>query len=144
MPKNKIPKSENFASSKTPKNIVNPNSYYSKSPSWRFSKADNEHERWSFTKNDVFGDMDIVGRLSDFEKQVWQDIIGDRNHFIDTHRLIKEARDRMVDLGLYYDSVFSLTLNGRERIFGIMEDGVLFFLWYDRKHEICPSPKKHT
>jgi len=144
MANKKIPKNNPISIDKKPKQIVAPNSYYSKTPSWKFSKMDIGHIKWSFIKNDCFSKMDIIKRLSDFEKQQWKDIIGERNHFIEIHHLTKEAQNRLTELGLHYESIFSLTINSRERIFGIMDDGALFLLWYDEKHEICPSHKKHT
>jgi len=142
--KNKTPKSVSVPVGKKPKEIVIQESYYSKSPSWRFSIMDKDHAEWSFTKNNRMSESDILNRLSAFEQQQWKDIIGDRNHFIETHHLIKEAQIRMTELGLYYESIFSLTINSRERIFGIMDNGVLLLLWYDEFHKICPSTKKHT
>lgn len=140
----KKPRSKDFARKKEPKNIENPEGFYARFPSWRFSKIDDEHEKWSFSKNGVWINPKIRLRFSDFEKQEWKHIIGDRNHFISIHQLVKEAQNRITALGLHYDKLFSLTINGEERIFGILEDGALFFLWYDEKHEICPSQKKHT
>ena len=140
----KKPRSNPKHFGKTPKPINNPESFYSRYPSWRFSKIDKEHDKWSFQKKNVFSNEKILARLSDFEKQLWSEIIGDRNHFINIGDLVKEAQDRIVQLGYYYDTVFSLTLDGKGRLFGILEDGAMFFLWYDEKHEICPSMKKHT
>jgi len=141
---NKKPRSNSFARKKEPKTTENPESFYSKFPSWRFSKVDDEHEKWSFIKNSVLINKAICDRLSGFEKQAWKNIIGKESHFISIGDLTKEAQDRIEFLGLQYDELFSLRINSRERMFGIIEDGVMFFLWYDEKHEICPSHKKHT
>jgi hypothetical protein len=142
--KNKTPKSKEVSSRKNPKAVIKPDSYYSKTPAWRFSRIDDGHDKWSFSKNDVFEDRDILKRLSDFEKQTWGEIIGSRNHFINIEDFIKEASDRALEIKLYYDRLFSLTIDGKGRIFGVLEDGVFSFVWYDKAHEICPNPKKHT
>ena len=105
---------------------------------------DNEHEKWSFLDNDVFNERNIINRLSSLETQTWGEIVGGENHFIKVSDFIGEAQNRMTELKLFYDELFSLRIDGRRRIFGILEGGVLFFLWYDREHEICPAPKKHT
>ena len=141
--KNKLPRSDIKSSGKVPNPVNQPNSYYSKNPSWRFSKIDIEHDKWSFVGNNILSDIKKINRLKAYEQQTWGKIIGDRNHFI-THGLAKEAQDRIIELGLNDDRLFSLTVNGEERIFGILEDGILFFLWYDDKHCVCPSHKKHT
>ena len=35
-------------------------------------------------------------------------------------------------------------ISGPGRVWGIREEHVLDLLWWDPRHEVCPSPKKHT
>ncbi len=132
------------SSERKPKYIENPDSYLSKHPSWNFSKSDLQHSKWSLFKSDFFNE--ILPKLIDFERRTWGDIISDKkhNHDIDTCDLIKEAQDRLIKLKIFYDSLFSLHLTGRLRLFGYIEDGIYYIIWYDKNHEICPSHKKHT
>lgn len=142
----KIKKDSNIhiSNERTPKNQEVPNSYFSWNPSWNFSKCDFEHSKWSLQNSDVF--QEIIPKLISFERRTWGDIISDRkhNHWIDTSKLTKEAQDRLLEIQLFNDSLFSLHLTGTLRLFGYIENGVYYIVWYDPNHEICPSPKKHT
>lgn len=90
----------------------------------------------------------IRERLKNFESMTWAEILnegGKRNHFIPVKDLCKEARDRLQTIKQDdVDEILSLGLTGRERIFGILENSVLRLLWWDPKHSVCPSAKKHT
>lgn len=131
-------------SKKTPKTNVQVDSYYSWNPSWNFSLCDLEHEKWSIIQSKF--PSDILPKLISFERRKWSDIINDKkhNHWIECSKFIKEAKERLIELNYNYDSLFSLRLTGRLRLFGIIEYGVFYVIWYDIDHEICPAPKKHT
>ncbi|MCM1439936.1 MAG: hypothetical protein NC131_12155 [Roseburia sp.] len=120
--------------------------YFDKNPSWRFSKGDDKHGKWSpylVMRNDTEA---FISKLKNFESRLWSDIISDRdrNHFIEIYKLAKCAQKRCDEICLVCDELFSLRLSGRERLFGVIEDGVFYIIWYDKDHEICPSLKKHT
>lgn len=71
------------------------------------------------------------------------------HHFIPAQKLNKVARERLVDLKIYEDEIFSLRLTGTHRIYGIRYGTVLFILWYDTDHGdndtcVCRSHLKHT
>lgn len=144
--KNKQIKSDKniVISSKEPKRIENPESYFDKSPSWSFSKCDLESDKWALDSSDFFAD--IMPKLVSFERRKWKDIIDDNkhNHWISCDDFCKAAQQRLIELKLYYDELFSLRLTGRVRLFGYIENGVYYIVWYDHDHEICPSVKKHT
>lgn len=131
-------------SERKPKISENPNSYFNWKPSWNFSKCDFGHQKWSLKNSDIF--TDIIPKLISFEQRKWGEIVSDKkhNHWIDCSVLSKEARDRLNELNLYYDSLFSLRLNGTLRLFGYIENGIFYIIWYDPDHEICPAHKKHT
>lgn len=137
--KNALPSGE-----RKPKYTENPDSYFSMHPSWNFSKNDLQHPKWSLNKSDFFND--ILPKLINFERRTWGKIVSDKkhNHWIDAYKLIKEAQERLIELNFNYDSLFSLHLTGTLRLFGYIENGVYYIIWYDPNHEICPSPKKHT
>jgi hypothetical protein len=78
----------------------------------------------------------------------WQEILsatggrshGNNSHNISVSELIKEARDRLAEINLDdVDELFSLRLEGKIRIWGMLDNDVLKILWYDPKHEICPQ-----
>lgn len=133
-----------LSNERKPKYVEDPDSYFSMHPSWNFSKSDLQNTKWTLYNSDFFNE--ILPKLILFEKRTWGDIVSDKkhNHWIDTSKLIKEAQDRLIELKIFYDSLFSLRLTGTIRLFGYIESGVYYIIWYDANHEICPSNKKHT
>lgn len=124
------------------KKTSNPNSYLDRNVAWSFKHLD--HEKWCIKKH--FFSTSVYEKILEFETMTWNDVqmAKSKNHTISVEDIIPSARKRLEELNLYYDELFSLRLNGRERIFGILEYGVLRILWYDPNHEICPSTKSHT
>jgi hypothetical protein len=113
--------------------------------SWRFSHGDKDGE---FSWNNLYlsGDLqEVIERLAAVEGLSEQKLGEDGSHSIEIHKLSKPARERLEamqhdDL----DSVFSLRVSGQKRIFCIHHGNIMRVLWYDPKHEVCPSVKKHT
>lgn len=143
----KVPKKEKSVNAaKTPQTINDANSYLSKVPTWRFNRLDISHPKWSLKNCCNFND-DVLERLVAFERQTWKDITitaKKENHHINISKFIKEAQNRLEELKIDEDELFSLRLSGTERLFGILSDGIFQIIWYDCNHEICPSHKKHT
>ncbi|WP_454785478.1 hypothetical protein [Legionella sp. WA2024007413] len=112
---------------------------------WSFALADNDGA-WSFKKlNDtqlhdlIFNELVLKEHLS------WNDLQSAKSHHVESYKLIKEAQDRLRSLNMDdVNELFSLRLNGLKRIWGIRQENVLRVIWWDPKHEICPSQKKHT
>lgn len=87
----------------------------------------------------------IYPKLVEFEKMTWESIEkavhGKRgktnSHFVKVENLIKEARDRLNDLGLSdIDEIFSLRLEGEIRIYGPRKLNYMEIIWVDPEHEI--------
>lgn len=142
--KPKISSDINISDERKLKISENPNSYFDSNPSWSFKKCDLENQKWSLKKSDIF--TDIIPKLISFERRKWGDIISDNyhNHWISYEDLSKEAQERLNELNLYYDALFSLRLTNTLRLFGYIENGVFYIIWYDPHHEVCISAKKHT
>lgn len=130
----------------------NPEDVYKQHPLWSFTKLDFEHDRWALTghKDDV---EKLIKKLRDYERMTWNDIFCDtcgrkgntKNHLIHFSDLSLEAQKRASELKIDdYDGIYSLTITGKRRMFGIMENNVFYIVWDDLKHEICPSHKSHT
>lgn len=151
-----------------PKTVESVGAYYKKVPSWRFSRADTDHPRWSvkepheyvFTDPDdptgtrvdhTFSlslDNDLIESLKDRETTTWSELLtqnggrgrsgGTNSHMIPIHKLTKEAQERATELNIIEDELLSLRITATKRVFGVLEDGALSVVWYDRNHEICP------
>lgn len=150
-----------------PKSIEDADGYFKKTPSWRFSRADVEHPRWSVRElhEDVFIDRDdptgtkighifsksvdseLIECLKAREAMTWSQILtqaggrgkngGTNSHLIPVHNLTKEAQARALELDIVEDELLSLRITSKKRVFGIMQDGVLNVIWFDRQHEVC-------
>ncbi len=90
----------------------------------------------------------IRSKLQHFESMTWADILvtgKNRNHTVQIDKLCPKAQKRLKDLHLDdVDDVVSLHLTGVQRVWGILNAGVLALLWWDPDHEVCPSLKKNT
>lgn len=125
-----------------------PCSYMRKSPSWAFHLCDEFHPRWSLNCYPSLYN-DVLKKLQSYEGMTWGEIQsssggkthGTNSHFEKMSELCKEARKRAEELHIYEDYIFSLRLDGKKRLFGLIEDGVFLVIWYDPNHEIYPSEK---
>lgn len=136
---------------KNPRAIENPESFYGKHPVWSFKRLDNNYVKWGLVHSDDIN-RDVIKKLVDFEGMTWKEIFeasggktkghGNNSHFENVSSLIAEAQKRWIDLKLeQYDRVLSLRLTNVMRLYGILSDGVLQIIWFDQRHEICPSKK---
>lgn len=171
MSKSRIPTAkEGGATRKTPVATEDVNaSIFPKNPSWRFAKADVEHTEWSILDshddvvedpNDPTGtsylyrfsksiDRALLEGLRARESTTWGVLLtqnggrkgGTNSHNILMRDMAKEAQQRAAELDLDVDGLMSMRLNGKHRVFGIMEEHVLNIIWFDRDHKICESKK---
>ena len=87
--------------------------------------------------------------LRELEKKHWYEILvaGKKfNHNVEIGQLSPTAQSRLKELfnPLDFDELLSLRLTGKERIWEILDCGVVTLLWWDPKHEVCPYHLKHT
>lgn len=92
--------------------------------------------------------VEVLNRLRALEKMTWHQIKMDgkkRNHSIRVSDCSKGAQKRLSELELDdIDELFSMGVNGEARIIGILARTTFMILWWDPKHQVCPSHKKHT
>lgn len=135
------------SSKKDPKFVSNPELYYDQKPSWRISKIE---------LTDCYGwhvlDLKQIGyvktKLANFETMTWREILVDsrkQNHLVDVNKLSADANRRLVvtqqdDI----DQLLSLRLSGKQRVWGVLHQGACHLLWWDPKHQVCPSLPKNT
>lgn len=97
----------------------------------------------------------IVGLISHLETMTWAEIYGasggrnrgNNHHPIEISSLSKKAKKRLKDIKLEdVDSIISLRINSRERLYGIRDGRALQLLWYDPWHDepnkaVCSSSR---
>ena len=132
---------------KQPKTASNPTSYNHLRPSWRISKIEMMGP-YGWETIDAETLRYIHGKLSNFESMTWNDILvknKNNNHSVEIDKLSSQAKNRLTEIQLEdIDELVSLRLSGKERIWGILDQGVLILLWWDPNHQVCPSNLKHT
>jgi hypothetical protein len=149
MPKGKkqVKTKETPTPRKQPKLAGDPQDYYHKNPAWRISKMEfGDPFGWHVLGTEK---LDYIReKLRNFESMTWKEILVDakkQNHNIAVDVLIKAARDRLTEIKLDdIDELTSLHLAGAERVWGILDQGILNLLWWDPDHKVCPSHKKNT
>lgn len=138
---------------KAPRGLEESNRFYNKKPSWCFAICDFEHDKWGLCEGRCVADIkDVLSKLKSIESRTWADILSDgkgrgkgsKNHPIEITQLTKEAQSRLREINIYHEELYSVRLQGAERIWGVVQSGVFSLLWHDPDHEICPSLKKHT
>lgn len=85
--------------------------------------------------------------LANLESMTWSEILvgaKKQNHLIPVSDLATPAQRRIEQRRIAVDELVSLRLSAKERIFGYLEDGVCVVLFWDPRHEICPSGKRNS
>jgi hypothetical protein len=140
---NKNPKTLfNPIESKTPKFGVFPSDQ--NQPEFKSEQMDNEGP-WGWNYFNSAHLQELFQKIFESQKLSWQDLRNNGSHFVNREDLCSEAQKRLTNIQKEdLDQLFSLRIMGRKRIWGIKEGNILWFLWWDPNHEVCPSSKKHT
>lgn len=91
--------------------------------------------------------LDVMARLQSFESMTWNEILvaaKKQNHTLSSDQICKEARTCLEGDWQGADEVVSLRVSGKKRVWGIREGGILYLLWWDPTHSVCPTQKKNT
>lgn len=127
-----------------PKSRVEPDSYKTKHPVWRFRSFDWDGP-WGVAAC-VTKDWrkHLEKHLADLETMTWAAIEsasggkteggGTNSHPISRDKFSKNARARLKKTNVLGDSFFSLRLENTVRIYGIREDNSLRVIWFDPFH----------
>jgi hypothetical protein len=132
---------------KTPRIIENPDAYLELNPAWRISKLSfKDPYGWHvLSVEDVYS---IQQKLLHLESMTWDEILvkGRKSyHLVAITKLCKAAQDHLAEMAIEdIDELLSLRLSATERVWGILDRGIVELLWWDPNHEICPSVLKHT
>ena len=114
-------------------------------PVWSFALLDFGGS-WSFPNIDTASLRKVLERFRSLESMTWKEIESTTgSHVIEISSIIRSAQETLEELHLDdATDLFSLRIQGRERIWGIRDNHILRILWWDPNHEICPSEKRNT
>lgn len=112
---------------------------------WRIGRLQYKEESlysWRMSADKL---IEVVQKLGGWEGSSLDEILGRNSHEVKVEQLAKEAQKEMVRLKIDdVESLLSLRLRGKERIWGIRRGQVVELLWWDPEHEVCPSTLRHT
>jgi hypothetical protein len=105
--------------------------------SWRFGMADTDGP-WGWHSDERLL-VDLHVYLCAMEQQTWPP---NRAKQIPVANICHEAQQRLAERGLDdVDDLVEFRVTGAARIWGIRHGSVLAFLWWDPRHEVCPSSR---
>lgn len=112
---------------------------------WRFSNSD-KAGKWAWSNLSYTPQyQDIMSRLAHFETLNYDELLKTGSHPIKIAKLIPDAQKRLRDIKCDdLDELFSLRVQGKCRVFCILDRNIMKILWWDPHHEVCPSLQKHT
>lgn len=85
--------------------------------------------------------------FKDLESKLWGELESEtfgresksKHHWSDVSKLSKEAQKRLEELKLDdHEALFSIRLNGKNRLWGIRENNYFQVLWFDFDHKVYP------
>jgi len=124
-----------------------PPSFNEDPPSWRISKIEMS-DPFGWHEIDRGKLDDVRRKLAQFESMTWNEILvrsKKQHHSVSVADLCGEAKNRLMEVGLGdVETLVSLRLSGKERVWGWRQGATLLILWWDPDHAICPSLLKHT
>ncbi len=127
--------------------LEEPVDFMGSKPVWSFAVLDLAGPfGWSLLATD---DLEqVLARFRAWESMTWHQIRMEgkkRNHSIEVADCSPAAQQRLIEIKLDdVDQLFSLGVQGKPRILGILDRTVFKILWWDPDHQVCPSEKKHT
>ena len=122
-------------------------------PVWIFTNIDKSGEYAFDLDRKDFQHKEFIDKMIHYSNMTWDEIkkqTHDNNkskhHYIPYNILSKTAQNRLKikNLSNKSEQIFSFAFNNKLRIVGVREHQYFFVLWYDSKHEVCPSTLRHS
>jgi len=112
---------------------------------WRFSNADlnGPFKCGDFTHDEFTQLWDCLRAFE--KKNIAQLRKAGSFHRTPTPNLSKKAKDRLQEILLDdIDVLYSFHITGTRRLWCMRHENILSILWWDKNHEVYPTPKKYT
>lgn len=117
---------------------------------WGFGLLDIEGA-WSWLSVSATDDhhREVLRKLGQIEKSTWGEAIGSGSagaiKAIPVENLCRDAQERLIELQQDdLDQVWEIRLSGVKRVWGARDGAVFRLLWWDPKHQVCPSHTRNT
>lgn len=100
---------------------------------------------WGWHNFDPLHIKDLIQKILEYQKMTWQELRPQGSHLIYVATIIPEAQKRLRALKKDdTDQLYSLRVTGSKRVWGIKENNILWLLWWDPEHTVCPSNAKNN
>ncbi len=118
---------------------------------WCFDRVDRSGKFAFDPFRSDFDHKEMIEKIISYGSMTWADLKRQthdggksKHHFLMLESLSPDAVERVKQLlsEEEFDSVFSLALQNVLRIIGVRRDEKFYVMWYDPKHEFCPSHRK--
>ena len=119
-------------------------------PIWRFDLIDREGAfAFDLARSD-FSHKEILQKLMDYGEMTWAEIDRQqhdkgksKHHYLDYSSLSAAAIRRIQERHFeeQVDAIYSFALRNMLRIIGFRQGAEFHVVWYDCRHEFCPSKK---
>ncbi len=112
---------------------------------WRFSSAD-INGPYSCGSFNLMDHQLLWDKLRSFENMNIAELRNQGSyHPIEPWKTEREAKNRLQVLQLDdLTMLHSFRIQGKLRLWCMLHENIMSILWWDRKHAVCPSLKKHT
>lgn len=137
--------------SKLPQEENRHDSFYSLQVSFSFRKYD-ANAPWSTSSNLKPTVDSVFSNLRGVEGATWGSLIssgsgknkGNKSHYVPVNKLSSNAINRINDIRLEEDSLFSLRIQSDVRLWGIIEpkNGCFYIIWFDPEHQVYTVNKR--
>lgn len=121
-----------------------------KKPVWRFDMVDRDGKfAFDLSRKD-FHHKEVLQKLMDYGSMTWEEIDRQqhdrgksKHHYLNLEALSDDAKARIRARHLEEetDAIYSFALQNLLRIIGLRQGEEFYVVWYDPKHEFCPSKK---
>jgi len=138
-------KAKKLPSGESPRIAVDPDSYLTKKPVWRFSDFDWDSE-WGYASCSCRIQNirnHIEKHLASFETMTWNEILkasggrssGNNSHHIEKNKFKASVQKRLNENKILSDTLFSLRLDAGTRLYGVREGRCLRIVFFDPFHK---------
>lgn len=116
-------------------------------PVWRFAEVDHDGP-WCFDKINPADVVKMFKKLGTYETMTLGELFKPGSQHGKTYaveQMPRQGPNRLAEIEHDDETEISrVSLSGQARLYGFLREHVFHVLWYDPRHEVWPSKKKHT
>lgn len=133
---------------KVPASVTQSRTPFDKRVTFSFELIDDADAKFPY-HHEVEASKQILDFLRDSSRLTWREVLDQRtggkqrNHFQEIPSLDSYARSRLASCNLVEivgEDLFRFRLDGPGRLWGHVEEGVFYPIWWDEHHEVYPVP----